>query len=52
MARLAQRRTVFGLAALLPGLEVMQRDQMPRNVSLAELADVRLERVTIHPVQC
>src|SRR5215217_5545752 len=41
MARLAQRRSVLGLAALLPRLEVVLRDQMLRNVTLAELTNFR-----------
>ena len=38
VARLAQRRAVLGLAALLPGLEMMLRDQARRDFALAERA--------------
>jgi hypothetical protein len=36
MTRLAQRRAVLGLTALLPGLEMMLRDQPRRDSALAE----------------
>jgi len=48
MARLAEWRAVLGLAALLHGLEVMLRDQVSRNVSLAEPTDFRFRPDVAH----
>jgi hypothetical protein len=38
MTRLAQRRPMLGLAPLLPGREMMLRDQPPRHAAPAQLA--------------
>jgi hypothetical protein len=39
VARLAERRAMLGFSALLPGSQVMLRDQVARNLALTERAN-------------